>query len=50
MMRFFTITFAVISVVAQTAQAGHHGSGRDGLGLGGHHGEAFGAAAIAAAG
>lgn len=37
-MKHVTITFAVIALVAQTAQAGHFGFGRSGLGLGGHHG------------
>jgi hypothetical protein len=38
-MRQLTITFAVIALAAQTAQAGHLGFGPGGLGLGGHHGE-----------
>jgi hypothetical protein len=37
-MRHFTITFALIVLAAQTAQAGHLGFGRGGPGLGGHHG------------
>ena len=37
-MKHVTITFAVIALVAQTAQAGHLGFGGGGPGLGGHHG------------
>jgi hypothetical protein len=37
-MKHVTITFAVIVLVAQTAQAGHLGFGGGGPGLGGHHG------------
>jgi hypothetical protein len=38
MMKLLTVSFAVIALVAQTAQAGHLGFGGGGLGLGGHHG------------
>jgi hypothetical protein len=38
MMNQLTITFAVIALVAQTAQAGHLGFGRGGPGLGDQHG------------
>ncbi|MGD9633235.1 MAG: hypothetical protein AB7G28_08115 [Pirellulales bacterium] len=37
-MKHVTITFAVIALVAQTAQAGHLGFGWGGPGLGDHHG------------
>jgi hypothetical protein len=42
MKQLATVTFAVIALVAQTAQAGHLGFGGGGLGLGGHYGNSEG--------